>query len=169
MTELVGPQPALHIPALEFDVLVRAEFRRLTALGAALTGRWDLGEELAQEALLAAHRNWRRVSRYDDPAGFCRRVVANRAFSWHRRRRTQEATLQRLGPPSANHDGPETSRSVEVWAAVRRLPRRQAQVVALFYLADLTVDSVFLWDDGACTYLLSMFPSPGCAPGFTVE
>ena len=38
---------------------------------------------------------------------------------------------------------PELSpESCDVWRQVRRLPKRQAQVVALYYLEDLTLDDV---------------------------
>jgi RNA polymerase sigma-70 factor, ECF subfamily len=140
MTDLVGPRSLAHTTVRDFDELVRSEYRRLVALGTALTGRWDVGEELAQEALLAAHKSWHRVSRYDDPGGFCRRVVANRAFSWQRRRRSQEATIQRIVARPAMREGPEATSDTDVWAAVRSLPRRQAQIVGLHYVADLTVD-----------------------------
>ena len=51
-----------------FVEFYRSEYRKVVALGIALTGSLELGEEIAQEAFLAAHRKWARVSGYDRPA-----------------------------------------------------------------------------------------------------
>jgi RNA polymerase sigma-70 factor (ECF subfamily) len=69
-----------------------------------------------------------------------RRVVSNRAISrWRRQGRESRAlsklALQRDSYSLANDD-------LSFWDAVRRLPRRQAQVVALHYLDDLPVSEI---------------------------
>ena len=35
-----------------------------------------------------------------------------------------------------------TPESEDIWRAVRRLPKRQAQVIALFYLEDLPIEEI---------------------------
>jgi RNA polymerase sigma-70 factor (ECF subfamily) len=67
--------------------------------------------------------------------------VANRSVSVIRRRVVEAKALPRLaGSPDLL---PELSpEAADVWRAVRRLPKRQAQVVALFYLEDLSLDDV---------------------------
>src|SRR5947208_16995128 len=79
-----------------FAEFYRGEYRKVVALGIALTGSSELGEEIAQEAFLAAHRKWARVSGYDRPAAFVRRVAVNLAVSSTRRRRREALALQRL-------------------------------------------------------------------------
>lgn len=106
-----------------------------------VNGSRSAAEELAQDAFLAAHRRWAAISQYDDPAAWVRRVCANRSTSLVRRRTSEARALARFAgrrvlpdelPPDA----------AAFWAQVRRLPRRQAQVVALHYLDDLSVADV---------------------------
>jgi RNA polymerase sigma-70 factor (ECF subfamily) len=119
---------------MRFDDFYEAQYRSLLALGYVLTGSAADAEDLVQDAFLAAHRDWTRISGYESPGGWLRRVVANRAASIHRRRfrdprrrRGAEASFEIAMVDEA------------VWRAVRALPRRQAQLIALVYLEDLTV------------------------------
>jgi len=107
------------------------------ALAAALTGDWGAPEDLTQDAFSAAHR---RSGEIDNPATRVRRVVTNRAGSYWRRRAREVAALARLAARSsavvlaAEHD--------EFWAQACALPRRQAQVVALRYVDDLSISEI---------------------------
>jgi RNA polymerase sigma-70 factor, ECF subfamily len=137
-----GPTAAgemLGAPSL--DELYRREFRGLVALAYALSGSRSAAEELAQEAFLAAHRRWSRIAGYDDPVAWLRRVVANQAVSTIRRRVAEARALARLGGRRQLPDAlPE--RDEAVWRAVRALPARQAQVVALHYVSDQRVAAI---------------------------
>ncbi|HVM02180.1 MAG TPA: sigma-70 family RNA polymerase sigma factor [Acidimicrobiales bacterium] len=128
-------------PSPTFEELYRRELAAVVALAYVLSGSRTAAEELAQEAFLAAHRSWDRIGRYDDPAAWVRRVCANRAVSVVRRRASEARALVRLGARRAVPDELPAD-SAEFWRAVRRLPRRQAQVVALHYLEDRPVDEV---------------------------
>jgi RNA polymerase sigma-70 factor (ECF subfamily) len=126
---------------LPFDDFFCAEYRRVVGLAAVLCGRTTVAEELAQDAFVSAFRHWDRISRYDDPAAWVRRVVANLATSTLRRRAREARALARLAgrpklepPPLPVDDG--------FWRAVRALPRRQAQCIALRYLEDRSVDDI---------------------------
>ncbi|MCU1483336.1 MAG: putative polymerase subfamily sigma factor [Actinomycetia bacterium] len=121
-------------PARSFDDFFAAEYRTVVALTAALAGRGPGAEELAQEAFVRAFRRWDRIAGYDDPAAWVRRVAANLATSTLRRRGREARALARVAlrrPPVAAEPVDE-----RFWAAVRALPRRQAQCVALHYLED---------------------------------
>lgn len=124
-----------------FESFYRAEFEAVAGLAYALSGSRLASEDLAQDAFLAAHRRWDEIGRYENPGAWVRRVVANQAVSLFRRRLAEARAVARLGrSPDAL---PELSaEGVDVWRAVRRLPRRQAQVVALFYLEDLPLDDI---------------------------
>ena len=124
-----------------FDSLYRAEYAGVVRLAFVLTGRADLAEEHTQEGFLAAHRNWPKVSRYENPAGWVRRVVVNRCVSTARRRATELRLLARLRhePSPPVELSPPTD---ELWSLVRRLPRRQAQVLALAFLEDRSVAEI---------------------------
>jgi RNA polymerase sigma-70 factor (ECF subfamily) len=66
-----------------------------------------------------------------------RTSVVNASRSLVRRHLAEARALVRLTPRSAISELPEASE--RFWAAVRGLPRREAQVVALFYAEDRSV------------------------------
>jgi len=123
----------------DFDSFYRREFPRMVDLAYALSGSRIASEDLAQEAMMAAHADWDRVGRLDRPGGWLRRVLLNRAASYYQRRRAEVRALGRLallrGAPPARLD----AEAREFWQLVRKLPGRQAQAVALHYLDDLSV------------------------------
>jgi RNA polymerase sigma-70 factor, ECF subfamily len=130
-------QVVYHLPEA-FEHFYEREYHSLVSLGYALTGSWPAAEDLAQEAFLAAHQAWQRISRYDQPGAWVRRVAANRAVSLRRRQLAEARSLLRLagrrllgGEADQTQDAEEAA---DFWRAVRTLPRRQAQAVALFYL-----------------------------------
>ena len=70
---------------------------------------------------------------YDNPGAWVRRVVVNRSVSRFRRKTAEAKALLRVS--SVDYSVPEPDNdSSHGWDAVRTLPTRQAQVVALrFY------------------------------------
>jgi RNA polymerase sigma-70 factor (ECF subfamily) len=125
-----------------FEEFYEREFRAVVGLAYALSGSRSSAEDLAQEAFLVAHRDWDRVGTYASPEVWVRRVVANLSVSAFRRRVVEAKTLARiaLGYTPAL---PELSEDdAEFWRAVRSLPRRQAQVIALHYLEDRSVADI---------------------------
>jgi RNA polymerase sigma-70 factor (ECF subfamily) len=120
-----------------FDVFYAREFDRVVAVTLALAGNRATAEDLAQDAFLAAYRQWDRISRYDRPEMWVRRAAANRAVSLVRRSLTTAKALL-LMRGRVVLESPQLSPESELlWAEVRRLPRRQSQAVALFYADDL--------------------------------
>jgi RNA polymerase sigma factor (sigma-70 family) len=115
-----------------FEAFYARERQQITGLAFVMSGSRAGAEDLAQEAFLVALRNWDKIGSYDDPGAWVRRVVANRSVSGFRRRAAEARALIRLG--SLRSTVPELAAdTVATWDAVRRLPRRQAQVVALRY------------------------------------
>lgn len=124
-----GPEPFRET----FENFYRRERRSVIGLAYVLSGSRSGAEDLAQDAFLRALKMWDRISAYDDPGAWVRRVVANQAVSGLRRRSAEVRALLRFG--GHNFEVPEIADdAVVVWAAVRRLPKRQAQSVALRYL-----------------------------------
>jgi len=117
---------------ITFDAYYRDDYRKLVGLAYVLTGSHFAAEDLAQDALTEAHRKWAQISQYDDPAGWVRRVMINKSTSRVRRLRTEAKGLVRLSGRRVEQIAP-TEPTQEVWQAVRELPARQSQVVALFY------------------------------------
>lgn len=125
-----------------FEDFYAAEYAGVVRLAVALTGRTDLAEELAQESFVAAYRRWSRVAGLDDPAGWVRRVAANRCVSSGRRYVTELRLLTRLRQQRHADQGHEYMADDELWTAVRDLPRRQAQVLALTFAEDRSVADI---------------------------
>ncbi|HYI62297.1 MAG TPA: SigE family RNA polymerase sigma factor [Acidimicrobiales bacterium] len=128
-------------PPGDYETFFRAEYPRLVTLASAMTGDRRMAEELAQEALLRAHKRWARIASYDMPGAWVRRVTINLATSARARRGREQRTLDRLGaerPPLAPYDYSDD----DFWSLVRQLPRRQAAAVALHYLEDRPVAEV---------------------------
>lgn len=133
--------PAVESPSESthdtFDAFWAGDHAAVLALAAALTGDWGVAEDITQDAFGAAHRKWSQI---DNPAAWVRRVVANRAASHWRRRTREAAAFARLAARTNTVVlGPEPD---EFWAQVRALPRRQAQVVVLRYLDDLSISEI---------------------------
>ena len=85
----------------DYTTFFRGELRSLVALAAAIAGA-DRAEEIAQEALLRAHREWDRIARYDKPGAWVRRVTINLATSSRRRRLSERRALRAGRPPGAS-------------------------------------------------------------------
>lgn len=126
-----------------FEEFYRREYAAVVRLTFVLVGRSDVAEDLAQEAFLAAQKRWDQIAAYDDPGSWVRRVVANRRVSGIRKVNAELRALARLrSRPLEAVELPEPH--AELWEAVRSLPRRQAQVLALTYLEDRKAASVAL-------------------------
>ena len=123
-----------------FEAFYRRELPALVAFARVLSGSAS-ADDIAQEAMLAAYRQWDSVALLDVPAAWVRRVCANRSVSMLRRRTVEARALLRVG---ARREEPEpiAEESGRFWTEVRRLPRRQAQVVALHYIYDLGVADI---------------------------
>ena len=125
-----------------FEDFFLREYGSVVGLAYALCADRTVAEDLAQEAFLAAHRNWSRLASYDRPGAWIRRVVVNLSVSAFRRRVAEAKALVRLASREEPLVDEMPSAHAEFWTAVRALPRRQAQVVALFYVDDLPVNEI---------------------------
>ena len=108
----------------DYTTFFRREVRSLVALAAAIAGA-DRAEEIAQEALLRAHREWDRIARYDKPGAWVRRVTINLATS-SRRRRASRAPRPRSGSAPGASSTPRRPRSTGSgrWSGGCRTARR---------------------------------------------
>lgn len=127
-------------PAETFETFYRRELPGLVAFACALSGSAS-AEDIAQDAMIAAYRRWDDVAQLDVPAAWVRRVCANRAVSTLRRRSAEARAMLRLGSRRTDVE-PIAAEHETFWVEVRRLPRRQAQVIALHYIYDLGVAQI---------------------------
>lgn len=136
------PDPvAVSSDVLTFDDFYRKEHRQVLGLAFVLTGNRSSAEDVTQDAFTAAFRQWRSVASCDSPGGWVRRVACRRAASVLRRRLVEARALMRLARRTETSVGLDEGDEA-FWQAVRRLPARQAQAVALFYFADYSVRQI---------------------------
>jgi RNA polymerase sigma-70 factor, ECF subfamily len=122
-----------------FDAFYRREFPALRVLARALAGD-ALADDVAQETMLVAYRQWATVADFASPSGWVRCVCARKAISAGRRRQVEQRALRRMA--LVRGSAAEASDDETFWSLLRRLPARQAQVAALFYALDLSVADV---------------------------
>lgn len=121
-----------------FEDFYLKEYRQVLALAFVLTGDRVAAEDVTHDGFIAAWEAW---SDLDNPAGWIRTVVANKAKSGWRRRSAEGRALARFD--AEVQVGNQLPEETEVfWDEVRRLPRRQAQAIALFYLEDRPVAEI---------------------------
>ena len=133
-----GGSQAVRLPG-PFEAFYLQEYASVVKLAYALSGSRSGAEDIAQEAFLRAYRDWERVGSYEHQAAWVRRVAANLATSGLRRRLVEARALARLAGRREPALDLLSASNAEFWRAVRALPQRQAQAVALFYLEDLSV------------------------------
>jgi RNA polymerase sigma-70 factor (ECF subfamily) len=126
----------------DFDDFYASEYGRIVALAYALTGDRGAAEDAAQDAFLAAHRDWDRVGRYDAPGAWVRRAVVNRSRSRFRRRGRESSALARVAASELASTEPSYDESEDFWRAVRALPPKLARCVVLHYVDDLDAAAI---------------------------
>ena len=135
IAEHTGEQiPVAHVARVveDFSTFYERELRPVVGLAYVLSGSRSGAEDIAQDAFVQAYRKWETVGAYANPGGWVRTVASNRAVSLFRRKSAEARALLRFSGSSSSV--PELSAdAMETWAAVRRLPKRQAQVIALHY------------------------------------
>ena len=138
---------------MDFHEYVVTRRQPLLRLAYLLTGDAHLAEDVVQTALLRAFRQWRRVSRADQPDAYVRRMVVNAYIDGKRRRSSTESPmapddLPATAQPDQSHGHAERS---EMWVALAGLPRVQRAVLVLRYYEDL--------DDARIAELLGSSPA----------
>jgi RNA polymerase sigma-70 factor (ECF subfamily) len=124
-----------------FDAFAREQRQALVAFAWTLTGDVGVAEDVAQDALHATWQAWDRGDGIRRPGAWARQVVANRAVDRLRRAGRERRAIGIVGArPDPTVDLHTTDH--EFWDAVRALPARQAQAIALHYLEDRPVADI---------------------------
>lgn len=96
-------------------------------------------EDIAQDTFVQLLRHWTKVSRYDQPGAWLRRVAIRSAVREARRSRMRVVRERQAAPT----EGKATLISdPTLIQAIRELSPRQRAVVALFYLEDRPMDEI---------------------------
>ena len=99
-------------------------------------------EEVVQDAFVAMHGRWSRLRDPDKALAYLRQAVVNRSRSALRHRGVVERYVARQAPPPdaapADDGVAAAGRRTAVLDAMRALPDRQREVLALRYYLDLS-------------------------------
>ncbi len=123
----------------EYAWFFRAEFPSVVRTACLILQDRDRAEEVAQDAFMRLHLHWTRVSRYERPDAWVRRVairLATRVARRDRRRPVLESGATVTGRDDGSGTDPDLMR------AVAELPMRQRVAVVLFYLEDRPLPEV---------------------------
>jgi RNA polymerase sigma-70 factor (ECF subfamily) len=104
----------------------------------ASTGDRQLAEDLVAEAFARAWASWRTVRAHPSPLAWVMRTALNTRVSWWRRRRREVAWT---GEDTPTPQPIMRSLDSSLLAALRGLPRRQREVIALRVFLDLDTEA----------------------------
>jgi RNA polymerase sigma-70 factor, ECF subfamily len=128
----------------DFEEFYTASYGRTVAMVAAVVGSRQEAEDVAQEAFARALARWPRLSGYELPEAWVRKVAVRIAIDSGRRLRRSLATAARIAAsrqPAAAEPADDL-RFTALGAALLELPARERQVIALHYVADLPVEAI---------------------------
>lgn len=94
-------------------------------------------EDIAQDAFVQLFTHWRRVSRYERPDAWVRRVAIRMAVR-HLKRERMRTVLER-DPNDSALPGPV---DVDLLRAIRELPASQRVAIVLFYFEDRPIAEI---------------------------
>ena len=129
-------------PRVDVQQLFVAEFPSLVRTLTLIVRDRAAAEDLAQDAFVQLLRHWPRVSTYDAPGAWLRRVAVRMAVRDEHRSRVRPLREKQayagtsLTAPEVQHADPA------LIEAVGQLSPRQRSVVVLFYLEDRPMDEV---------------------------
>jgi RNA polymerase sigma-70 factor (ECF subfamily) len=122
---------------LEYAWFFRAEFPGVLRTVFLILHDRSRSEDVTQEAFIQLLTQWKKVSRYDRPDAWVRRVAIRQAVRMMKRDRMRTA-LERVEAPSPDPDLPD----VDLARAVQRLPAMQRVAVVLFYFEDRPIAEI---------------------------
>ena len=134
--------------ARDADALVVALFRqeaqRLVSLARFFTDDRTAAEDLVQEAFIRLARNAHRIRDQEKAAAYLRSIVINLARDHNRRGLVslRHRPPVMLDEPSAEETASRQASRREVVDALRALPHRQRECVALRYYLELSVEEI---------------------------
>jgi RNA polymerase sigma-70 factor (sigma-E family) len=122
------------------EELYAAHYRRLVRLSVLLVRDLETAEEVVQDAFVAMHGRWRTLKDPEKGLAYLRQTVVNRSRSVLRHRGVQARYVVPAVPHlhGTDEDALVSERRAAVLDALRALPERQREVLALRYYLDLS-------------------------------
>lgn len=127
-----------------FDDLFAAQFAPVTRTIYFVLRDWSRAEEITQEAFVKLLKHWRKVSRYERPDLWVRRVAIRDAIRdrSRERRRSELHALAGYALETAADPGTLGTNHSDLVTQLQRLAPQQRAVVVLFYLEDRPMDEI---------------------------
>jgi RNA polymerase sigma factor (sigma-70 family) len=117
----------------EFTWFFRAEYPQVVQTVFLILRDAGRAEDIAQEAFLALYARWARISRYERPDLWVRRVAIRLAARLVRRERMR-VDRERVAPSTPSPESPHVD--PDLMRAIRTLSPTQRAAVVLFYFED---------------------------------
>jgi len=130
-------QTSLSAQATDVTTLFNLHYARLVRSLTVICGNSEEAADAVQDAFVKAHLKWRKISTYDDPVGWIRRVAINKVRDGHRSRVRRDRAVERMG-----HEAMLTSEQPainEVADLLSTLPKQQRAAAAMFYVEQLSI------------------------------
>jgi RNA polymerase sigma-70 factor (sigma-E family) len=133
-------QPAVWAAADVVTEIYHGHYKQLVRLAVLLVHDVQTAEEVVQDAFEAMHLASRRLRDSEKALQYLRQTVVNRSRSVLRHRKVVDMHAPKPGPdePSAEHAALAILERSAVAAALRTLPERQREAIALRYYADFS-------------------------------
>jgi len=138
LREVPGRLPSMEAFAAELDAVMPV----LTRVARRFAPPGD-AEDVVQEACLAAWRYWHR---FDAELGsfqsWVLKILLHESYKAGGRRRRNGLLFGQAADRSRPDASPGTGRDPQLESLISRLPRRQREVIGLYYFVDLPVQQV---------------------------
>jgi RNA polymerase sigma factor (sigma-70 family) len=122
---------------VEFTSFFRAEYPALVRTLCVVLHDRERAQDVAQDAFVQLFARWRRISHYERPDAWVRRVAIRMAVRTARRERLRPQLERELeAAPLAR------PLDIDLLRAIHQFPASQRAAVALFYLEDRPVSEV---------------------------
>ena len=121
----------------EYDLLFTVEFPAVMRTVYLILHDLDRAEDIVQDAFVQLLKHWRKVSRYDRPGAWVRRVAIRLAMDSLQRERLRSVLERKVEPPRM-----PVPADVDVLRAIRDLSGMQRAAVVLFYFEDRPLSEV---------------------------
>lgn len=120
-----------------YEWFFRSEYPQVVRTAYLVLQEKEGARDVAQEAFIQLLRHWEKVSRYDKPEAWVRRVAIRLAVKSARKQRFQTAFSDDIDVPTIT-----ATRDPDLMKAVGTLPSAQRAAVVLFYFEDRPVSEV---------------------------
>ena len=121
----------------QFTRLFQDEYPQITKTAYLILGDWEQAREVSQEAFTRLFAQWKKVSKYERPGAWVRRIAIRLAVGSTRKNVLFAQAIAKLQP-----EPPPASSDPDLHRAIGTLPRAQRAAIVLHYLLDLPVVEV---------------------------